>query len=205
MLNVLLDKSACRAGLIVFLAMLLTQGGWWLGLGRDVELRALDERFRWRWQLKALPPFRRAAAGVGFAALWEEGDNLHRFMRLTRPDMSLTFFPAVAMARWRGMSEGALVARVGGNRPLLIDYATPPRTPPDKGGFRFFRSDHVATGLLPKEWFRGKMVLVGSYLKDAPDRFLTPLSYTFDRRRSDYMTTWRASKSLPIASTPCGI
>ncbi len=279
--SLLSDKPARRSLLLAFLAVLLTEGAWWLGMARDMEWRALDERFRWRWQLRVLPPrsqdiviagiteetvaaekwqqrsplprqhlarviealsdagakvivldvlldtetpddelllkamrkagnvvipaellpdapgtykpglpiaaFRRAAAGVGFAALWEEGDRLHRFMRLTRPDVPLTFFPAVATARWLGISEGALVARVGGNRPLLIDYAAPPRTPPDRGGFRFFRSDHVAAGVLPKEWFQGKIVLVGSYLKDAPDRFLTPLSYTFDRRRSDYM------------------
>jgi signal transduction histidine kinase len=281
MSSFLSHKLVYRSLLLALLAVLLTEGAWWLGMARDMEWRALDERFRWRWQLHIVPPrsrdivivgiteetvaaegwqqrsplprqhlarvietladagakvivldvlldtktpdderlveamrkagnvvlptellpeapgvyrpglllpsFRRVAAGVGFAALWEEGDRLHRAMRLTREDIPLTFFPAVATARYLGVPESELVARVGGNRPILIDYAAPPRTPPDKGGFHFFRSDHVTTGALPKEWFQGKIVLVGSYLKDAPDRFLTPLSYTFDRRRSDYM------------------
>jgi signal transduction histidine kinase len=299
-----------RALVIAVMAVILMEGTWRLGMGRDMELRALDERFRLRWQLRnlnvtplrsrdivivgvtedtatnlnwqqrsplprahlarvidalrdagakvialdvlldtqtpdddrliqamkkagnvviptrlqpdgsggyamesPLAAFRHVAAAVGFAALWEEGDRLHRYMWLQRPRVAMTFFPAVAVSRFLNVSEDELIARVGSHRPLLIDYTSPPKTPYDRGGFRFFRSDVVETGVLSQSgWFQDKLVLVGSYLQDAPDRFITPLSYTWGRRRSDYMagvevlahcanTLFRPARSLRHVNT----
>ncbi|MEW6750713.1 MAG: adenylate/guanylate cyclase domain-containing protein [Candidatus Latescibacterota bacterium] len=84
------------------------------------------------------------------------------------------------------LSLGLDPARVrAGEAPLpagevLINYSGPPssayRTTADLGGgFTVCPSHLVAAGVYPREFFRGKIVLVGSGLLDAPDQFRTPL------------------------------
>lgn len=77
-------------------------------------------------------------------------------------------------------SSAQRLAGAGVGEPVLINFSGPPNALYRRGdrempgGFVVCPSHLVAMGVYPAEFFAGKIVLIGTGLGDAPDRFRTP-------------------------------
>jgi len=90
----------------------------------------------------------------------------------------------------RGRSVDELVDGSDVERSLVIDFSNPPNAvcreqgTSSMSGFIVCPSHLVAAGVYPRQFFRDKIVMIGSGMSDAPDRFRTPFfaaSYGYEK------------------------
>lgn len=137
-----------------------------------------------------LPLFREAAAAVGVAALWPDEDSVVRRMRLAyQIDQKWELFlPALAWAHLRGWPPQEVTAAVAGGRwpgtGLRLDRQREtvlPYRPSWYDGLPAISGGIVASGQMSPDFFRDKIVLIGTYLEDAADWQRTPLGRGHER------------------------
>lgn len=136
------------------------------------------------------PYFRQVLLDVGYSNLLagraEETVRRGTFASKTDGGLALSFSGAL-LVHGAGLDASSLRAATswpdrtpGPDQPVLIDFAGPPNAVyrrsanPLPGGFGVCPSHLVAAGIYPPGFFAGKVVLIGTGLADAPDRFRTP-------------------------------
>lgn len=137
------------------------------------------------------PYFREALVDVGYATFTVgTGEEVVRNGTLVR-DLETSRVLSFAAALYThcagldpaGLRSGAVAQLPGGievGHSLLIDYSGPPNAVYRHsrgdlpGGFMVCPSHLVAAGVYPPGIFQDKIVLIGTGLSDAPDRFRTP-------------------------------
>jgi signal transduction histidine kinase len=144
--------------------------------------------------LAPLPLFQEAAAAVGLAVLWPDEDGVVRRMRLAHRVQGpggtqwQLFLPALAWALLTGQTPQEVAAAVVGGRwpgtGLRLDRQRGtllPYRPAWYDGLPAVSGGVVASGKMAPDFFRGKIVLIGTYLEDSADWRRTPLARGHER------------------------
>ena len=131
------------------------------------------------------PYFAEAMLDFGFATFTTGAEvevvRHGKLVRRTAEGLSLSLAGCL-YAHARGVQTGAVRLGKSGElseEEMLINFSGPPnavyrRVQGLAGGFTICRSHQVTGGVYPAAFFKDKIVLVGSGLTDAPDRFRTP-------------------------------